>query len=68
METNIDRADKVSLAILDAIESDSDPRESLAALRARIRHLKETGRSVPVALITAERQLLVELSAQSQGR
>jgi hypothetical protein len=54
------------LARLD--EPEHDPRQDYLAVRERIQTLQQQGAPVPSALMVAERQLTIELSAQSQGR
>ena len=68
MGINVDRTDKETLDIINAIDNSDDLRKSLAALKARIRHFESAGQMVPKALKNAERQVVVELAAESQGR
>lgn len=68
MSIELERTDKETLAVLGKIENETDPRNALVALRARIRHFERAGESVPSALVRAEQHILLELAAQSQGR
>lgn len=63
---SLDEATRSLLARLD--EPEQDPRAGYVALRQRIDALKQMGAPVPVPLVVAERQLKIELAAQSQGR
>jgi hypothetical protein len=60
--------DKEALRILGSLEDQDDPRKSYAELQERIRAYRRTGRAVPEPLAIAERQLMTEMAAQSQGR
>lgn len=54
--------------LLVTIEQLDDPREAWGTVKRRIDDLRNAGRTVPEALIVAERQLMCELTAESQGR
>lgn len=68
MAGEADKMDKETIAVLRQIEHVDDPRDALVALKERIRHFEQAGKSVPPALVRAEHSLLVELAAHSQGR
>lgn len=54
--------------LLVEIERLDDPRQAWGTVKRRIDDLQRLGREVPEALIIAERQLMTELTAESQGR
>lgn len=60
--------DRQTLLILAEIEDQEDPRTAWGKVRRRIDALREAGDEVPEALILAERNLMTELTAESQGR
>lgn len=68
MGRRADQIDEETLKVMAGIEEAQDLRKSWAALKARMTALREAGRPVPEALIAAERQVMRECMAQSQGR
>lgn len=60
--------DEVTLKIIEGIEDAADPRMAWGAVKRRIDTLREAGREVPEELVVAERQLMTEFMAESQGR
>jgi hypothetical protein len=62
------RDDEVTLKIIEGIEDAADPRLAWGAVKGRIDSLREAGRDVPESLVVAERQLMTEFMAESQGR
>ena len=68
MGRRADHIDEESCKVLARMEDESDPRLSCAALKSRIDHLQQSGETVPEALLIAQRQLMSELIAESQGR
>ena len=68
MGRRADQIDEETLKVMAGIEEAQDLRKSWAALKARMTALRESGRPVPEALIAAERQVMRECMAQSQGR
>jgi hypothetical protein len=60
--------DRETLRILGDLEDQVDPRKCYAEVQERIRQYRRTGTPVPEALAIAERQLMTEMMAQSQGR
>ena len=65
---HIDDIDDESAEVLVAIEQEDDGRVSYAAIKRRIDALERAGDTVPGALIVAQRQLMTDLIAESQGR
>ena len=63
-----DHTDAESVKVLARIEEERDPRVCCMALKRRIDQLEHAGQPVPEALIIAQRQLVTELIAESQGR
>ena len=68
MGRRADIEDQITVDILSGIEDAADPREAWGAVKRRIDALKEAGREVPEGLIVAERQLMTDFMAESQGR
>jgi hypothetical protein len=68
MGRKADEVDRQTLLILTEIDEQDDPREAWARVKRRIDALREAGDEVPEALVLAERNLMVELTAASQGR
>ena len=68
MGRRADHLDAESSKILAGLDDMEDPRMAWAAVRVRIDQLRRKGDSVPDELITAERHLMTEFMAQSQGR
>jgi len=60
--------DREALRVLGSLEDQDDPRKSYAELQEQIRAYRRTGKAIPEALAIAERQLRMEMMAQSQGR
>ena len=60
--------DRETMRILGDLEDQADPRKCYAELQERIRQYRQKGTPVPEALAIAERQLMTEMMAQSQGR
>lgn len=60
--------DQETLEVLGGLEEHEDLRQGYAAVRHRIEHYVTSGWPVPQELVVAERQLMTELMAQSQGR
>lgn len=60
--------DKQTLLVLAEIDNHEDPRQAWREVKRRIDALREAGDEVPEALVVAERHLMTELTAQSQGR
>ncbi len=63
-----DRVDERTIEVLERIAAEEDPRVAWGVVFRRIRAMKEAGRDVPETLIKVERQLMTDLTAQSQGR
>ena len=68
MGRRADQLDKTTREILASIDVAEDPRWAWAQVRERIDTLRQTGSAVPVALIRAERHLMADFMAESQGR
>ena len=68
MGRRADQLDEESFKILAGIEEEPDARVCYAAVQRRIQALELAGETVPEALIIAQRQLMTDLVAQSQGR
>lgn len=68
MGRRADHVDEESIKVLARIEAESDPRLCCVALKKRIEQLERAGEPVPEALLIAQRQLMTELIAESQGR
>ena len=68
MGRRADLIDSTTIEIIEGIEDAEDPRLAWGQVHRRIEALREAGREVPAALITAERRLMTEFMAQSQGR
>ncbi|HXF54034.1 MAG TPA: hypothetical protein VNK52_07910 [Hyphomicrobiaceae bacterium] len=62
------QVDKDEVRLLGSLEEEDDPRKAYAKLQDRIRAYRRTGKAVPEPLAVAERQLMTEMMAQSQGR
>lgn len=60
--------DKTTLEVIEAIEDADDLRMAWGAVKRRMETLRAEGREIPEALCIAERNLMTELTAQSQGR
>lgn len=56
------------LHFLGEIDECDDLRDAYVRLREGIRRYEQAGRPVPEALLLRERQVMIELAAQSQGR
>lgn len=68
MGPRANQVDRETLRILGDLEDQVDPRKSYAELQERIRQYRRMGTPVPEPLAIAERQLMTEMMAQSQGR
>ena len=68
MGRRADQIDSKSAEIIIGIEDQEDPRMAWGQVKRHIDALREAGREVPEALIVAERNLMTEFMAQSQGR
>lgn len=68
MGRKAEEVDRQTLLILAEIDDQEDPRMAWARVKRRIDALREAGDEVPEALVLAERNLMVELTAASQGR
>jgi hypothetical protein len=68
MGSRTNHVDRETLRILGSLEDQDDPRKSYAELQERIWAYRRTGKAIPEALAIAERQLMTEMMAQSQGR
>ena len=68
MGRRADRIDEQTIEILVGLDDAEDPRQAWGQVKRRIEALREAGREVPEALVIAERQLMTELMAASQGR
>lgn len=68
MGRKADDIDKQTLLILAEIDDQDDPRKAWGKVKRRIDALREAGNDVPEALDIAERHLMTELTAESQGR
>ena len=68
MGRRADHIDDETIEILAGIEEAEDPRMAWGAVKRRIDRLRETGCDVPQALVIAERQLMTDFMAESQGR
>ncbi len=60
--------DEATLKVLQVLDKADDPRQAWGEISRRIDTLRKTGREVPEALVVAERQLMTEFMAESQGR
>ncbi len=60
--------DEITLKILETIDDADDPRMAWGQVKKRIETLREAGREVPEALVIAERRLMTDFMAESQGR
>ena len=60
--------DRETVTLLSGLDREQDARVCWAAVRRRIDALQSEGQSVPEELVIAERQLMTELVAESQGR
>ena len=63
-----DHVDEETLKLLAGLDEAQDLRASWAALRQRIDQLQSSGHDVPRVLVDAERRVIGECMAQSQGR
>jgi hypothetical protein len=54
--------------LLTSIEGYDDPRDAYAVVQERIREYRSAGWSVPEELIRAERTMMTDFMAESQGR
>ena len=68
MGRRADQIDTRTIEIIAGIDDAEDPRVAWGEVKRRIEQLRETGREVPQALISAERNLMRDFMAQSQGR
>lgn len=68
MGRRADHDDHRTTEIIAGIEDAEDPRIAWGEVKRRIEALREAGRDVPTALVIAERHLMTEFMAQSQGR
>lgn len=68
MGRRADHVDQEMLRVLGNLDAEEDPRKSYAELHERIRQYRRTGTPVPEPLAIAERQLVTEMMAESQGR
>ena len=68
MGRRADQIDTKTIEIIAGIDDAEDPRVAWGEVKRRIEQLRETGREVPQALISAERNLMRDFMAQSQGR
>ena len=68
MGRRADLIDQTTIEIIAGIEDAEDPRQAWGAVKRRIDWLREAGRKVPEALVIAERQLMTDFMAESQGR
>lgn len=68
MGRRADLIDQVTIDILEKIDDAEDPRQAWGLVKRQIEALREAGNEVPEALVVAERQLMTELMAASQGR
>ena len=68
MGRRADQIDEETFKVLAGIDEEVDPRVCYTAVRQRIDALEAAGQAVPEALIIAQRQLMTDLVAQSQGR
>ncbi|CAN0144561.1 unnamed protein product [Phaeothamnion confervicola] len=68
MGRRANRDDEVTLQIIEGIEDADDPRLAWGAVKRRIETLRAAGHEVPEALVVAERQLMTDFMAESQGR
>ncbi len=68
MGRKADGIDKQTLLVLAEIDGQEDPRKAWGKVKLQIDALREAGNEVPEALVIAERHLMTELTAESQGR
>ncbi len=68
MGRRADTEDQLTVEILSGIEDAADPRQAWGVVNRRIEALRAAGREVPEGLIVAERQLMTDFMAESQGR
>lgn len=68
MGRRADQLDNKTIEIIAGIEDAEDPRMAWGEVKRRIEALRQAGSEVPQALISAERQLMQEFMAESQGR
>jgi hypothetical protein len=63
-----DQIDEETFKVLARIDEEADARDCYKAIKQRIDAIEAAGQLVPEALIIAQRQLMTDLVAQSQGR
>lgn len=68
MGRRAEQLDSKTFEIISGIEDAEDPRIAWGQVKRRIDVLREAGHEVPEALIIAERRLMTEFMAESQGR
>lgn len=68
MGRRAEQLDSKTFEIISGIEDAEDPRIAWGQVKRRIDVLRDAGREVPEALIIAERRLMTEFMAESQGR
>lgn len=68
MGRRADQIDEETIKVLAGIEEEPDARVCYAAVKRRIDALEQAGEAVPEALVIAQRQLMTDLVAESQGR
>jgi hypothetical protein len=62
------KLDRQTKDVIEAICDTDDPRKAWGAVKRRMVTLRAEGREIPEALWAAERNLMTELTAASQGR
>ena len=68
MARKASQIDEETIKVLVGIDEEEDARVCYAAVKRRIDALTSAGKDVPEALVVAQRQLMTDLVAQSQGR
>ena len=62
------QVDEETFKVLAGLDDEADARVCYKAVKQRIDALEAAGEAVPDALIIAQRQLMTDLVAESQGR
>ncbi len=68
MRRRAEPLDRKTIEVIEAIDDADDPRKAWGAVKRRMDLLRAEGRDIPEALVIAERNLMTELMAESQGR
>lgn len=68
MRRRAEPLDSKTLEVIESIEDTDDLRTAWGAVKNRMETLRAEGRAIPEALVMAERNLMTEMTAASQGR